>query len=258
MEHANPCKLPIKPGSDLDSLPIFDTPDKLAVHAYAALIGELLFIAINTVPQLSYSMSCFTRYMSKATPSQFTHAKVVLRYLIGIKGRKLTWCGKRVSLPHVLGEIFAYVDSSWADDKNNRRSSMAYYLFVNNASFSWRATLSQIVALSTTEAELMALTSFFCEVVWARKLAVEHGLSHVYGDNTGCIALANNMHLRGRSKHVALRVCFIQQFIQDGIINAKQCPTAAQTADIGTKALPRVPFESFTDQLLGDKHVGGK
>ena len=66
------------------------------------------------------------------------------------------------------------------------------------------------------------------------------------------------MHLRGRSKHVALRVCFIQQLIQDGIINAKQCPTAAQIADIGTKALPRVPFESFIDQLLGDKHIGGK
>jgi len=99
--------------------------------------------------------------------------------------------------------------------------------------------------------------------VWARKLALELGFpplkqTKTYEDNTGCIALASNMHLRGRSKHVALRVCFIQQFIQDGIINAKQCPTAAQTADIGIKALPQVPFESFTDQLLGDKHIGGK
>ena len=45
--------------SDLDSLPILDTPDKIVVHAYAALIGELLYIAINTVPQLneqSYSI----------------------------------------------------------------------------------------------------------------------------------------------------------------------------------------------------------
>ena len=70
--------------------------------------------------------------------------------------------------------------------------------------------------------------------------------------------LAADMHLRGRSKHIALRVCFIQKLIQDGIINCKQCPTAAQTADIGTKALPRVPFENFTDQLLGDNHVGDK
>ena len=77
-------------------------------------------------------------------------------------------------------------------------------------------------------------------------------------DNTGCIALANSMHLHGRSKHIALRVCFIQKFIQDELINVKQRPTAPQIADIGTKALPRVPFESFTDQLLGDKHVGDK
>ena len=32
---------------------------------------------------------------------------------------------------------------------------MAYYLFVNNATFSWRANLSQIVFLSTTDAELI-------------------------------------------------------------------------------------------------------
>jgi len=39
-----------------------------------------------------------------------------------------------------LRRNLAFVDSSWADDKNNRR--MAYYLFVNNANFSWRAALS--------------------------------------------------------------------------------------------------------------------
>jgi len=52
---------------------------------------------------------------------------------------------------------------------------MAYYLFVHNATFSWRATLLQIVALSTTEAELMALASFCCEIAWACKLALELG-----------------------------------------------------------------------------------
>ena len=148
MEHANACKLPINPGSDLASLLIFDTPDKIVVRAYAVLIGELLYIAINTVPQLSYSMTSLTLYMSKTTPAHLTYAKVVLRYLIGIKKRQLIWCGQRV--------------------------------------------------------------------------------------------------------------CFIQKLIQNGLINVKQCPTAAQIADIGTKALPRVPFETFTDQLLGDKHVDNK
>jgi len=263
MTNANACKLPMNPGSDLDTLPTPGVSDKIVVHTYAALIGELLYIAINTVPQLSYSMSCLARYMSKATPAHLAYAKTVLRYLIGVKGRQLTWCGSRVSLPHVLSEILAFVDSSWADDKNHRRSSLAYYLFVNDATFSWRATLSQIIALSTAEAELMALASCCCEVVWVRKLAIELGFpqlkpTDVYEDNTGCIAMANNMHLRGRSKHIALRVCFIQKLIQDGLINVKQCPSAVQTADTGTDALPRVPFENFTDQLLGDKHVEDK
>ena len=75
----------MNPGSDLESLPIFNTPDKIVVLAYAALFGELLYIAINTVPQLSYSMSSLTQYVSKATPAHLTYAKVVLCYLIGIK-----------------------------------------------------------------------------------------------------------------------------------------------------------------------------
>jgi len=77
-------------------------------------------------------------------------------------------------------------------------------------------------------------------------------------DNSGCVASAHNVHFRGHSKHVALRVCFIEQLIQDGIISANQCPTTLQIPDIGTKALSREPFESLTDQLLSDRHVGSK
>jgi len=98
---------------------------------------KLFYIAINIVPQLSCSMSYLTRYLSKDMPAHLTYAKVVLRYLIGIKGRKLTCIeGRKLT-----------------------RSSMAYDLFVKNATFSWRATLSHNVALSTTEAERMALAS---------------------------------------------------------------------------------------------------
>jgi len=48
MTNANACKLPMDPGSDLDSLPTLDVPDKFVAHAYAAPIGEFLSMAINT------------------------------------------------------------------------------------------------------------------------------------------------------------------------------------------------------------------
>jgi len=79
----------------------------------------------------------------------------------------------------------------------------AYYLFVDNATFSWRATLSEIVAISATDSEPMALASccyevamaiindrpfvsfpinniislFLFEVVWARKHVVKLGFA---------------------------------------------------------------------------------
>jgi len=100
-------------------------------------------------------------------------------------------------------------------DKDNRYISMPYYLFVNNATFSWHATLSQMIASSTTEAKPMALASCCCQIAWARKLALnlkfrQFKTTDVYEDNTACcIALSNNMYLRGHSKHIALQVCFI-------------------------------------------------
>jgi len=64
--------------------------DKIVMHACAALIGELLYMAINTVPQLRYSMSSLTRHISKATPVHLAYVKAVLKYLIGVTERQLT------------------------------------------------------------------------------------------------------------------------------------------------------------------------
>jgi len=125
-----------------------------------------------------------------------------------------------------MGEFSAFADSSWADDKNKRKNFMAYCLFLDNTICPWHTAPSQIIALSTAEAELMDLAIFCCEIVWARKLAIELSFSqlkptNVYEDNTGCIALAKNTPLRGRSKHIALHVYFVQKPILDGILKVK-------------------------------------
>jgi len=66
------------------------------------------------------------------------------------------------------------------------------------------------------------------------------------------------MHLRGRRKHIALRLCLIQRFLQDGILNVKRCPTVVQTADVGTRLCLSYLLENLANQLFGDKHVGDK
>ena len=179
--------------------------------------------------------------MTKATEAHFNYAKGGCRYLKGVKERRITWCAADCRDPHKMHEIWACADSSYADHKPSRKSTMAYMLFVNNAVFSWKASLSSIVATSTCEAELMAYCSCACEVVYARKLATELGFcqmtpTKIYEDNAGALVLVKNMHLRNRSKHIALRFAFAKILYDHGHILPVPCPSEDQHADIGTKA----------------------
>jgi hypothetical protein len=54
-------------GADLASLPLPDVPGKDIVAAYAKLVGKLLYICINTVPEIMYALGALTRYMTRAT-----------------------------------------------------------------------------------------------------------------------------------------------------------------------------------------------
>ena len=257
MENCNPSALPMSPGTDLASIPVADKPDKDVIGVYASLVGELLYIAINTVPQIAFPLSCLTRYMINATVTHLKYAKGVLRYLAGVKDRRITWGGLNVRQPHELNEIWACADASYADVKPCRKSSLMYLLFVNNATFSWKATLSTIVATSSCEAELYAYCACAAEVVWARKLADELGFAQlkptkIYEDNAGCIALAENMHLRNRSKHIALRFSFVQHLFELGIIKPMKCSTAQQLADPGTKNVSPAIFNKHIPYWLGE------
>lgn len=257
MENCNPAALPMSPGTDLASLPLPDKPDPLVVTVYASLCGEMLYLAINTVPQIAHPLSCLTRYMTVATPAHLRYAKGVLRYLAGIKDKRITWGGLNVRHPHELNEIWACADSSYADVKPSRKSSLMYLLFVNNATFSWKSTLSTIVATSSCEAELYAYCACAAEVVWARKLAEELGFAQlqptkIYEDNEGCIALAEKMHLRNRSKHVGLRFSFVHHLFELGIIKPMKCSTAQQLADPGTKNVSGAVFNKHIPYWLGE------
>ena len=72
-------------------------------------------------------------------------------------------------------EIYAYSDASWADIVPQRKSSLSYLIFCNNAVFSWKASLSSVLAMSSAEAELIAFCACAADVAYCRKLANELG-----------------------------------------------------------------------------------
>ena len=89
------------------------------------------------------------------------------------------------------------------------------------------------MALSTTEAEYMAVTQVVKEVLWLRTLFNEIGaprrakeISKIYCDNQGAIALANNPGFHARSKHIDIQYHFIRHHVnhETGEKNLHYCP----------------------------------
>ena len=164
---------------------------------YAQLIGELLFIAINTQPLIAQPANALARFMTTANSELYVLAKGVLRNLKGVKSRKIIWCASRVKFPFVPCEIYAYSDASWADIVPQRKTSVSYLIFCNNAVFSWKCSLSSILAMSSAGAELIALCACAADVAYCRKLANELGFlqlcpTTVHEDNLGAKQIAES------------------------------------------------------------------
>jgi len=75
----------------------------------------------------------------------------------------------------------------------------------------------------------------------------------IYEDNTGCISLAQYMHLRNRSKHIALSFCFVSALIESGQLTPVQCASADNIADLGTAVSARPVFERMKAIMFGDR-----
>jgi len=82
----------MKPGTDLDSLPILDNLDNFVVHAYAAFILELSYVALNKLPQLNSCRSYPNRSFSQQRLLISRMPDFWFHYLLGITDRKSSCC----------------------------------------------------------------------------------------------------------------------------------------------------------------------
>ena len=139
----------------------------------------------------------------------------------------------------------SYSDADWAGDINTRQSTTGYVVMLNHGAIAWRSRRQVTVALSTMEAEYMAITEAAKELKSMRQFLAELGCDDhrsatvLKSDNQGAIALAKNPVSHSRAKHIDLRHHFIRDAIEDKIIWLEYIPTVEMTADSLTKALSR-------------------
>jgi len=118
---------------------------------YQTVVGELMFAAIATRPDIMCAVGQLSQFNSKPSSKHLHAAKRVLRYLKGT-----TTLGIMYGKPPM--RLNAFSDADWAGDVNTRKSTTGYVVMLNNGAIAWRSKRQVTVALSTTEAEYMALS----------------------------------------------------------------------------------------------------
>ncbi|GJS71282.1 hypothetical protein Tco_0704123 [Tanacetum coccineum] len=118
---------------------------------------------------------------------------------------------------------------------------------------SWSSKRQKSAAISSTEAEYIALSGCCAQVLWMRSQLTDYGFGFnkipMYCDNKSAIALCCNNVQHSRSKHIDIRFHFIKEHVENGVIELYFVNTEYQLADIFTKALGRERIEFLINKL---------
>ncbi|GJW81925.1 copia LTR rider [Tanacetum coccineum] len=222
-------------------LPLKDCPvrdcdvERMSKVPYANAVRSLMYLMVCTRPNIVYAVSIVSRYLVNLGKNCWEAVKWILKYLRGTTKVGLVY-GKNNS-NHV--DVAGFVDSDYAKDPNKGRSITSYTFLVQGCVVSWKATLPHMVALSTTEAEYMALTKAVKEAIWLRGLLKELGVELnrvvVNCDNQGAIHLSQNHVFHERTKHINVRYHFIRKVLEAKMIKVLKVGTEYNAADALTK-----------------------
>lgn len=205
---------------------------------YQSLIGSLMHSAICTRPDILHSVCKLSQRNSDPHYEHLSAAKRILNYLSKTKNIKIHFSKSEEPLK-------CFVDADWGGDSSNRRSYTGYTFMLAGGTFSWESKKQDTIALSSTEAEYMALSSACKEAVYLRRLLHEIGLYcpdkiEINGDNLGAIHLVKNPVYHNRTKHIDIRYHHIRDVFENGLIDLKYCPSNENVADVLTKNLSKV------------------
>lgn len=246
MMDCNPVSTPLNLDVKLTkSDPIEGSKKKLP---YRELVGSLQYLSVATRPDISHATSVLGQFNDSFGEIHWIAAKRVLRYLKGTAN---------------LGIIFrkgddivkGYVDADWGGSVDDRRSYTGFSFICNESAISWDSRKQRTVALSSTEAEYMALCEASKEAIYIRRFLIDldwndQGPTVLYNDNMGAQKLVLNPVYHARTKHIDMRHHFVRDAYKSKEIKLEHIASEDMAADVLTKALPR-PKHQVCVQLLG-------
>ncbi len=192
--------------------------------------------------------------MAKPDKSHFTALDRIWKYLI-----RYPDLGLYFVYQSDIG-LLGYCDSDWANCLMNRRSTTGYCFLYNRNLISWNSTLQHTVALSSCEAEYIALRDAIKEALYLSgmlKWLENEQLGGVSSPSTVPVLtnsesarkLAENPEFHKRSKHIDIAYHFIRECIREKKVKSVFVRTIDQLADGFIKGLSKHKYDSFIEGL---------
>lgn len=227
-------------------------PLDTSVHHYAGLVGALLYLAVNTRPDIAATVNKLAKFMSCPTVEHWHAAVQLVGYL-------------RYTIEHGLhlgrsAECAAYCDADYASDLDHRRSHTGWCFMLYGSVVSWQSKCQPTVAVSTTEAEYQAAATAAREALWLRQLLpvfdVDCTPMVIRCDSQGALKSMRNPQITQRTKHIDVMHHFVRERCQRGEVEFEFVPGKDNVADVLTKAMPGPKHKWCCEQMgivkLGD------
>ncbi|GJR68117.1 retrovirus-related pol polyprotein from transposon TNT 1-94 [Tanacetum coccineum] len=243
MDSCDPVDTPMVDRLKLDEDPLGIPVDQTR---FRSMVGSLMYLTASR-PDLVFVVCMCARYQASPTKKHLEALKRVFRYLRGTINWGL-WYPKDTAMA-----LTAYADADHAGCQDTRRSTSGSAQFLGDKLVSWSSKKQKSTAISTTEAEYIAMSGCCAQILWMRSQLTDYGFVFnkipLYCDNRSAIALCCNNVQHSRSKHIDIRHHFIREQVEKGVVELYFVTTDYQLADIFTKALPRERFEFLLPRL---------
>jgi hypothetical protein len=263
MQDCKPASTPLDPSDNVpkaeDDAPMLDAAQ---AKQYGHISGQIDWVVQFTRPDASVAASKIAQHVSNPSVSNWTSIRHVLRYLRGTSGYKILYSPSKGADDDSHNVLTAYSDASFLSEPKSKSRSGSLITLAGGA-VSWRTKKQGPTALSTSEAETVALCKTAQMVVPERRLYAEilrtpHDTmapTVIYEDNHAAIYTAlNDGFVRNGSRHMQVKYHYTRELIAEGLVDVKYMSGETIPADMLTKILARPRAHTLLPSFFGLTH----
>jgi hypothetical protein len=223
------------------------TPEQ--VKRYGGKVGALVYVMPCVRSDACAGISRLSRALTFPTPELERCVDDLIVYLAQTATEGIVFDGSVEN----ADQLVAMSDSDWAVG----HSTSGWCCFLAGASFAWASKRQTCIAMSSTEAEIIAASACAVEIVHFRNLLVEMGLPQdkptvLHVDNTGAVELSRDRKSCHRSRHVDRRYFKVRELYFAGHLRVEHIDTKLNVADILTKPLDSLAFMRHRARLFAE------